>query len=163
MISGVGSLAPLHWGRLWVLASLVLLDGRRRTCCLLNPTRFFTPHVLVSHWTTPQVTYDVLPFMAFLALVAVAVGCYMFYAGKSVRMSARHCRRMVAAEPSCPRKWSTWCCTDIICIHSIPAQHSRRMLSRDCEIRPWVLTDPRLVRGVASTHVPPVGTLCDLF
>lgn len=32
-----------------------------------------------------QITYDVLPLVAFLALVAVAIGCYMFYAGNKVR------------------------------------------------------------------------------
>lgn len=32
-----------------------------------------------------QITYDVLPPVAFLALVAAAVGAYMFYAGKQVR------------------------------------------------------------------------------
>lgn len=31
-----------------------------------------------------QITYDVLPLVAFLALVGVAVGCYMFYAGNKV-------------------------------------------------------------------------------
>lgn len=31
-----------------------------------------------------QITYDVLPPAAFLALVALAVGCYMFYAGNKV-------------------------------------------------------------------------------
>lgn len=31
-----------------------------------------------------QITYDVLPAAAFFALVVVAVGCYMFYAGNKV-------------------------------------------------------------------------------
>lgn len=32
----------------------------------------------------PQITYDVLPLAAFLALVAAAIGAYMFYAGNKV-------------------------------------------------------------------------------
>lgn len=32
-----------------------------------------------------QVTYDMVPLVAFLALVAAAVGIYMFYAGNKVR------------------------------------------------------------------------------
>lgn len=37
-----------------------------------------------------QITYDVLPLAAFLALVAVVVGCYMFYAGNKVRIIGFH-------------------------------------------------------------------------
>lgn len=33
-----------------------------------------------------QITYDVLPLVAFLALVIVGVGAYMFYAGNKVRL-----------------------------------------------------------------------------
>ena len=39
-----------------------------------------------------QITYDVLPLVAFLGLVAVAVGCYMFYAGNKVGITAGRSR-----------------------------------------------------------------------
>lgn len=43
-----------------------------------------------------KVTYDMVPLVAFLALIAAAIGMYMFYAGKSVRIVQY--RRWTAAE-----------------------------------------------------------------
>ncbi|CAN0234267.1 unnamed protein product, partial [Ectocarpus sp. 6 AP-2014] len=53
---------------------------------------------------TLKVTYDVLPFMAFLALVAVAVGCYMFYAGKSSPAAQRTAKKAEATADSLIRE-----------------------------------------------------------
>lgn len=64
---------------------------RRRdvlTRCSLHavPPLLVLPFLTDHCFRTQQITYDVLPLPAFLALVALVVGCYMFYAGNKVRI-----------------------------------------------------------------------------
>ncbi|CAM9673146.1 unnamed protein product [Pylaiella littoralis] len=49
---------------------------------------------------TLKITYDVLPLVAFLALVGVAVGCYMFYAGNKSPAAQRTAKKAEATADS---------------------------------------------------------------